>query len=182
MNWRRVRSVSLLCGLILTGSHDGAMAQQMAPPAAPDVTLTYWGTAGWEITDGEVVILVDPYLSRLRIEQKTPLPDTPADLRPIFGINDPLRSDTAAIDAHVRRAAVLPDLLASASLFDPRDTEHSLRAQAETLLRFSDDPARCAGSASPPKLRRGWQPGVSDSLERSRDPDLRRDELHRKRN
>ena len=29
------------------------------------VTLTYMGTAAWEITDGDTVILIDPYLSRI---------------------------------------------------------------------------------------------------------------------
>lgn len=29
------------------------------------VTLTYLGTAGWEISDGKTVILVDPYISRI---------------------------------------------------------------------------------------------------------------------
>lgn len=104
MNRRHPVLMILLCGLILASSNQGAMAQRAGPPAATDVTLTYWGTAGWEITDGQVVILVDPYLSRLRIERTPPVPDARGDLRPIFGVNDPLRSDTAAIDAHLGRA------------------------------------------------------------------------------
>jgi len=28
-------------------------------------TLTYLGTAGWEISDGKTVVLVDPYLTRI---------------------------------------------------------------------------------------------------------------------
>jgi len=30
------------------------------------VVLSYLGTAGWEISDGKIVILVDPYISRLK--------------------------------------------------------------------------------------------------------------------
>ena len=30
------------------------------------VRLTHLGAAGWEITDGQTTILMDPYLSRLR--------------------------------------------------------------------------------------------------------------------
>jgi hypothetical protein len=47
------------------------------------VQLRYLGTAGWEITDGTTVVLIDPYLSRLR--RVTPN-DTvlPSDTRPLF--------------------------------------------------------------------------------------------------
>ena len=38
-----------------------------APPVSPaKVTLTWLGTAGWEVSDGNIIILVDPYLSRIR--------------------------------------------------------------------------------------------------------------------
>jgi L-ascorbate metabolism protein UlaG (beta-lactamase superfamily) len=33
---------------------------------AAEVRLTHLGAAGWEVTDGQRVILMDPYLSRLR--------------------------------------------------------------------------------------------------------------------
>jgi L-ascorbate metabolism protein UlaG (beta-lactamase superfamily) len=46
--------------------------QPATPPHEPgiagaqsEVRLSYLGTAGWEITDGKTVILVDPCLSRL---------------------------------------------------------------------------------------------------------------------
>ena len=35
--------------------------------AQGEVRLSYLGTAGWEITDGKTIILVDPYLSRLKL-------------------------------------------------------------------------------------------------------------------
>ena len=34
--------------------------------SAPSLQLTYLGTAGWEIQDGNVTVLVDPYISRLK--------------------------------------------------------------------------------------------------------------------
>jgi hypothetical protein len=37
-----------------------------APRGSSPVTLKYLGAAGWEISDGETVVLIDPYLSRLR--------------------------------------------------------------------------------------------------------------------
>jgi L-ascorbate metabolism protein UlaG (beta-lactamase superfamily) len=76
-----------------------------APRAA--VYLTHLGAAGWEITDGERVILLDPYLSRLRITGQFGTYTTPAlpgDTRRVFGPEDDLVSDTAAVDAHVTRA------------------------------------------------------------------------------
>ena len=34
------------------------------------IRLRYLGAAGWEFTDGETVILLDPYLSRVRYRDK----------------------------------------------------------------------------------------------------------------
>ena len=31
------------------------------------LNLKYLGTAGWEMTDGNVTILIDPYISRLKL-------------------------------------------------------------------------------------------------------------------
>jgi L-ascorbate metabolism protein UlaG (beta-lactamase superfamily) len=74
-------------------------------PAGP-VQLTYLGTAGWEISDGETVILIDPYLSRLQMA--TPNDDVlPGDSRPLFSRDSVAQSDTATIDAHITRADVI---------------------------------------------------------------------------
>src|SRR6266850_2310271 len=69
------------------------------------VTLKFLGTTGWEISDGSVVILVDPYLSRLRTARPGSL--DPADRRPILGPDDVLKPDEQAIDAHVSRADLI---------------------------------------------------------------------------
>jgi L-ascorbate metabolism protein UlaG (beta-lactamase superfamily) len=67
------------------------------------VTMSYLGTAGWEISDGRTVILVDPYLSRLKIN--TPVdPVSDEDPRPMFGPNETMKSDERVIDAHIHRA------------------------------------------------------------------------------
>jgi hypothetical protein len=71
--------------------------------AQGEVRLSYLGTAGWEITDGKTVILVDPYLSRLKL----PTPNDGVlsdDPRPLFGWDSIGVPDEAVIDAHIKRA------------------------------------------------------------------------------
>jgi L-ascorbate metabolism protein UlaG (beta-lactamase superfamily) len=81
-------AVCLLC--------DAVQAQQ-------HVRLTYLGTAGWEITDGKVVLLVDPYFSR--VKRRIPYADVSADdPRPVMTDDDLLTSDRAVIDTHITRA------------------------------------------------------------------------------
>jgi L-ascorbate metabolism protein UlaG (beta-lactamase superfamily) len=72
-----------------------------------EVTLKYLGTAGWEISDGTRVILLDPYVSRIN----GPAPPgggsghaIAGDSRRAYGWNDIAVSDQAAIDAHIPRA------------------------------------------------------------------------------
>jgi L-ascorbate metabolism protein UlaG (beta-lactamase superfamily) len=71
--------------------------------AQVEVRVSYLGTAGWEITDGKTFILVDPYLSRLKL----PTPNDAVlsdDPRPLFGWDSIGVSDEAVIDAHIKRA------------------------------------------------------------------------------
>lgn len=68
--------------------------------------LTYLGTAGWEITDGKIVILIDPYLSRLRRTYSENSIDStfPGDSRPSLGQNDFVIPDTVEINKHIKKA------------------------------------------------------------------------------
>jgi L-ascorbate metabolism protein UlaG (beta-lactamase superfamily) len=71
------------------------------------IQLTHLGAAGWEITAGERTILLDPYFSRLRITGQFgtyTTPSLPGDTRRVFGPEDELVGDEAAVDAHVTRA------------------------------------------------------------------------------
>ena len=88
-------------GLIVAASLTLGAAQGAT---ATRVQLTYLGTAGWEITDGKTVVLIDPFLSRPRIV--IPNAETlPTDTRPLFTNNDIAQSDAAVIDAHIQSAA-----------------------------------------------------------------------------
>ena len=87
-----MRTIALfLAALALTGS---AIGQPYANARRP-VQITYLGNAGWQITDGRVVILVDPYLSEFR--KNAPTEQMTGD--------DPIaQPDPAAIDAHITKA------------------------------------------------------------------------------
>ena len=88
----RQRAIVLLLGIVSSV----ALAQDR-------VTLSYLGTAGWELTDGKTVVLIDPYLTRLKIN--TPNDAVLAtDPRPTITASDIAQSDPTVIDAHIKRA------------------------------------------------------------------------------
>ena len=96
----------LIAGCILVMALGAAGS---APAAQTDtaVTLTWLGNAGWQVSDGNTVILVDPYLSRIlgpAPPGAPPLPTGSGPARPSYGWNDRPESDGATIDAHIHRA------------------------------------------------------------------------------
>jgi len=103
-----VSTISLLVlGLTLAAALPLTAQQRPTAETTDPVTLTYMGTAAWEISDGSTVILLDPYLSRIIIP--SPAPDTfvhrtPEDTRPEHSWTDVVEPDVATIDAHIQRA------------------------------------------------------------------------------
>ena len=81
------------------GARADAQATKTATAALKpgEIRLTYLGNAGWEITDGRKIVLVDPFLTQFaRWTPTGPAPDiAPTDLYP---------ADTALINKHVQRA------------------------------------------------------------------------------
>lgn len=71
-----------------------------AQAPADSLRLTYFGAAGWELTDGTVTVLVDPYLSRIKYGGG----GHPDDDRPDFARTDLAWSDTVLIDSLVTEA------------------------------------------------------------------------------
>jgi len=65
----RIGAALAMIVALTSGAARGAAAQGGARESnghsASAVRLTYLGTAGWEISDGHIVVLVDPYLTRL---------------------------------------------------------------------------------------------------------------------
>ena len=89
-----IRRIAIATFLLLVGA---------AARAQNNVTLSYLGTAGWELTDGKTVVLIDPYLTRIKTNTPND-PVLPSDLRPLVTSSDIVQSDTAVIDAHIHRA------------------------------------------------------------------------------
>lgn len=85
------RVTVLALSLALSSS---ALSQTALPPG--QVRLTYLGNAGWEITDGRTVILIDPYVTQFAGYSFTGGPARSAD--------DLLSPDTAIIDRRIPRA------------------------------------------------------------------------------
>lgn len=64
--------------------------------------LKYLGAAGWEMSDGNVTILVDPYISRLKLGDGESTSDE--DKRKSFSRTDYFESDTLLIDSIIKKA------------------------------------------------------------------------------
>jgi L-ascorbate metabolism protein UlaG (beta-lactamase superfamily) len=92
--------------LLATATHPLAGQSTLARETNRQVALRYLGAAGWEISDGTTVILIDPYLSRINGPQPpgNPYPLTPGDTRPVYAWDDIAVPDTVAIDLHITRA------------------------------------------------------------------------------
>ena len=97
--------------LLLVGSSAVALAQV-------GLKLSYLGTAGWEITDGKTVVLVDPYLTRLK--SNTP--------------NDPVQSDCCG---HSAIPVSYCPLTGIASMF--RTTFRATRPRETSVLYRRDE-------------------------------------------
>lgn len=69
-------------------------------PGGEPLEMTYFGTAGWRISDGNVVVLVDPYISRLKYGNGGHSDDD----RPHFAREDLAWSDTTLIDSLITEA------------------------------------------------------------------------------
>lgn len=66
------------------------------------INLKYLGTAGWDITDGTIRVLVDPYITRVKLGTGPGV--NPADGRATVMRNDHFVSDTLLIDSLVTDA------------------------------------------------------------------------------
>lgn len=77
------------------------------PKQSAQLKVTYLGTSGWEISDGDIVILIDPYFSRLRRSDwdSTYIINSKVvkDTRKAFKRSDFIAPDSAAVNKHVKK-------------------------------------------------------------------------------
>ena len=67
-----------------------------------NIKLKYLGTAGWEISDGNITVLIDPYISRLKLGNG---PSTSKDdQRKSYARSDYFESDTVTINKIITKA------------------------------------------------------------------------------
>ena len=93
----RFNRTMIFAALLTCAAGLQATAQSPAALKAGEVRLTYIGNAGWEITDGKTIVLVDPFLTQFArwapgAAEDGPNPD---------GVYP---ADTALINKHVQRA------------------------------------------------------------------------------
>ena len=67
-----------------------------------NIELTYLGCAGWEITDGQITVLIDPYISRLKLGEGPSI--SKDDQRKSYTRSDYFESDTATINKIITKA------------------------------------------------------------------------------
>ena len=64
--------------------------------------MTYLGTAGWKIADGDLIVLIDPYISRVKLGTGPGI--SPEDTRATVNRSDFFVSDGPGIDSLITRA------------------------------------------------------------------------------
>ncbi len=77
------------------------------------IQLKYFGTAGWQITDGSITVLIDPYISRVKLGTGPGV--SAEDSRKTVDRSDAYVSDTLLIDSLITKADFI---LAHHSHFD----------------------------------------------------------------
>ncbi len=99
--------VCLVLSAMLLGAAAAAPQNTSNAGKSAAVSLEYLGAAGWRISSGATVILLDPYVSRIlgpTPPGAPPYAKGPGDNRPLYGWNDPAVPDVAAIDSRIPRA------------------------------------------------------------------------------
>jgi L-ascorbate metabolism protein UlaG (beta-lactamase superfamily) len=99
------KCIAALLLVMAFGIESASTAERDPPGPLPEVAVTWLGNAGWQVSEGNTVILVDPYLSRIRAPAPPGAPPLPAsDTRRAYGWEDRPVSDHATIDAHIHHA------------------------------------------------------------------------------
>lgn len=71
-------------------------------PGRTEIRLTYLGNAGWEITDGKIYVLADPFITEFRSNREAKAGQVDPPPRP--SLEQTITPDTEGIDAKIHRA------------------------------------------------------------------------------
>lgn len=91
MRFFQLSIITLLFGTLCLSLH-----------AQEPISLKYLGTAGWIIKDGKITVVVDPYISRVKLDTGPGV--SPDDDRPTVMRDDVFASDTVGIDSLIYEA------------------------------------------------------------------------------
>ncbi|TMM52199.1 MBL fold metallo-hydrolase [Maribacter algarum] len=97
MNTSNLKSTFTSCFILFAFLNSFSTEAQNQP-----TKLKYFGTAGWEITDGNITVLVDPYLTRMKLGTGPGVSDK--DTRKTVLRSDVFVSDTLLIDSLITKA------------------------------------------------------------------------------
>lgn len=106
--FRMVPALTVLISAVYLSVTPGSLRAQSTPGGTDEMRtvgeqpleMMYFGAAGWRITDGNVVVLVDPWPSRLKYGGG----GHPDDDRPDFARDDLAWADTTLIDSLIPEA------------------------------------------------------------------------------
>jgi L-ascorbate metabolism protein UlaG (beta-lactamase superfamily) len=114
MNTSLVKNIQPVKNSLATVFLMGALFVCATMSAQDDaIQLKYFGTAGWQITDGNITVLIDPYISRVKLGTGPGV--SPKDTRKTVARSDRFVSDTLLIDSLITGADFI---LAHHSHFD----------------------------------------------------------------
>ncbi|MDG2341906.1 MAG: MBL fold metallo-hydrolase [Cytophagales bacterium] len=86
---------------------------KVKPSLKDSINLTYYGAAGWEINDENTTVLLDPYISRIKlVGSSTTTTVTSSDIqnlgqtddRPSYNREDFYVTDTVVVDKYIKKA------------------------------------------------------------------------------
>ncbi|WP_273566750.1 MBL fold metallo-hydrolase [Maribacter halichondriae] len=95
ISFSKSQLVKLVCSFVL-------LISLITNAQTDPIKLKYLGTAGWEITDGDITVLIDPYISRFKLGSGPGI--SPDDKRATVERSDIAVSDTTSIDSLITKA------------------------------------------------------------------------------